>query len=197
MVLQEKTKLIKYYASAAKDNFFKIGKILTEIRNQKFFKESYDSFTEYLNSEDFEFNRRYAYKLIEVYEEFGDVPSMAQLGLAKLIQLTYVSDREEREALAVKAKDIPVSKLKDEVKLVKSIHRGFQRQDEDINIGDSQVDKCLRLGRDLISKIEALKTPLNEIKERVNSWVKFSDKFTETSSLKNEVIKKFEELKEV
>ena len=72
MSLSEKTNLIKGYSTGIKSNFLKIGKVLIEIRDKELFKESYDSFTQYLIGTDFKFTRDMAYKLMDVYKEFGE-----------------------------------------------------------------------------------------------------------------------------
>jgi len=71
-MLIEKTNLIQSYSKGIKSNFLKIGKILIEIRDKELWKESYNSFTQYLISADFEFQRTMSYKLMDVYKEFGE-----------------------------------------------------------------------------------------------------------------------------
>jgi len=82
-MLVEKTNQIKNYSKSIKDNFFKIGKVLIEIRDKELWKEKYKGFTEYLISEDFEFSRRMAYNLMDVYIEFGNVQPLHKLGISK------------------------------------------------------------------------------------------------------------------
>ncbi|GAG00453.1 unnamed protein product, partial [marine sediment metagenome] len=139
MSLNEKTNLIKGYSKAVKTNFIKIGKILIEIRDKELFKESHNSFTQYLISGDFQFNRDMAYKLMDVYKEFGeDNEKIDGLGITKLVELTYVKDKEVREELIEKAQTLTRDELREEVKkvreedLFKNIKRKAQRENQDV-----------------------------------------------------------------
>ncbi len=201
--LEAAENLIKSADLTSKKCFLAQGWALTQISEKKLFKPEFDTITEYLNSNRFGYSRRQAYHYIDIYEKYKDydVQTLHKIGISKLIRLARISDEEEREGLTKQATELSVEEVSDEVKsintekLTKEIHRSYQRQDEDVTEGDSQLDKCIRQGRDLIIKLDGLKLTLNELKEMVENWVKFSDKFTETSSLKQEVIKKLEELK--
>lgn len=184
-MLIEKTNLIKSYSTGIKSNFLKIGKILIEIRDKEFFKESYDSFTQYLISADFQFNRDMAYKLMDVYKEFGeDNKKIGGLGITKLVELTYVKDKEVREELTEKAKILTRDELREEVKkvkeddLYKGIKRKSQREDSDLQTeNDDPLAKCKRQAQSILSDIQRLSYPLNDMETRLKNWVKFSKKF--------------------
>jgi len=185
MSLQEKTNLIKSYSKAVKSNFFKIGNLLIEIRDKEFWNEKYKSFTEYLISEDFEFTRDMAYKLMDVYKEFGeDTKQIENLGIGKLIELTYVKDKEVREELIGKAKDLTEKEIREEVKkvkeedLFKNIKRKSQREDEDIYIeSDDPLAKCKRQAQSILQDIQRLSYPISDMETRLKNWIKFSKKF--------------------
>ncbi|GAH00883.1 unnamed protein product, partial [marine sediment metagenome] len=104
MSLKEKTEKIKDYSKSIKNNFLEIGKLMIEIRDKQLWNERYNSFTKYLESEDFDFNRRTAYKMMDVYSEYGNnIGLINKLGVGKLIELTYVADKEQREEITKKA----------------------------------------------------------------------------------------------
>lgn len=185
-MLQEKTNQIKNYSKSIKDNFFRIGKVLIEIRDKELFNEKYKSFTEYLISEDFEFTRTHAYKLIDVYEKFGVSTSIHSLDLSKLMELTYVPDKEKREELVKKTidEDLSVMELREEVQkvraedLYKGIKRKAQREDQDLYTeNDDPLAKCKRQAQSILQDIQRLSYPLNDMETRLKNWIKFSRKF--------------------
>ena len=185
MSLDEKTNLIKSYSTAVKTNFFKIGKILIEVRDKELWNEKYKSFTQYLISEDFQFTRDMAYKLMDVYKEFGeDNKKIENLGIGKLIELTYVKDKEVRKELLEKAEDLTRDELKKEVKkvkeedLFKQIKRKSQREDSDLYTeNDDPLAKCKRQAQNILQDIQRLSYPINNMEERLKNWIKFSRKF--------------------
>jgi len=185
MSLKEKTELIKNLSKAVKNNFLKIGKILIEVRDKELWNEEYKSFTQYLISEDFEFTRDMAYKLMDVYKEFGeDNRQIESLGIGKLIELTYVKDKEVREELIGKAKTLTRDELKEEVKkvreedLYKQIKRKAQREDQDLYTeNDDPLAKCKRQAQSILQDIHRLSYPINDMEERLKNWIKFSNKF--------------------
>jgi len=190
MSLKERTEKIKTYSKAIKTNFLKIGKVLIEVRDKEIWKEEYKSFTQYLISEDFEFSRRMAYNLMDVYVEFGNIQNLHQLGISKLIQLTYVPDKETREELIEKAKNLPYDKFKEEVEkvreedLYKQIKRKAQREDQDLYTeNDDPIAKCKRQAQSILQDIHRLSYPINDMEERLKKWIKFSNKFKEDKEI--------------
>ena len=184
-MLVEKTNLIKSYSIGIKTNFLKIGKILIEIRDKELWNEKYKSFREYLISEDFEFGKSMAYNLIDVYNEFGNNTELInKLGVAKLIELTYVKDKEVREELIDKAEDLTRDELKKEVKkvreedLFKDIKRKTQRENQDVYVeSDDPLAKCKRQAQNILQDIQRLSYPINNMETRLKKWVEFSKKF--------------------
>lgn len=205
MNLKDQTTMLKQYCLAVKQNYFKMGGILKNIRDKQLFKESYDNFTEYLESSDFEFTRQYAYKLIYLFEEYG--PVNPGLHLTKLLQITHVSDKEQREVIIQKAlnENLTRNEVKQEVqkinteRLYSSIERSSQREDSDLDTQiDSKLDKAKRIGNKIIDDLEAMKTPLNQMKTRIENWIQdFSEYSNELDTLKSVILKKNMELKEI
>ncbi len=187
MSLNEKTNLIKSYSTAVKNNFLKIGEVLIEVRDKELFKESHNSFTQYLESEDFDFNRRTAYKMMDVYLEYGNnLELVDKLGIGKLIELTYVADKEQREEITKKAieEDLSQQEIREEVKkvkeedLFKNIKRKAQRENEDVYIeSDDPLAKCKRQAQNILQDIQRLSYPINNMEIRLKKWIEFSKKF--------------------
>jgi len=205
-MLSEKTNLIKSYSKGIKSNFLKIGKILIEIRDKELFKESYNSFTQYLISVDFEFTRDMAYKLMDVYKEFGGDKQIENLGIGKLIELTYVKDKEIREELMNKAEDLTRDELKEEVKkvreedLYKQIKRKSQREDEDVYTeSDDPLAKCKRQAQNILQDIQRLSYPINDMETRLKNWIKFSKKFKdkEINKLKKAISNEWKKIRTI
>lgn len=183
MELQERTRLIQFYSKAVKSNFLTIGNILLEIRDKKLFKEEYDSFKEYLENSDFQFTRQYAYNMMDVIET--NVKSFDKLSISQWIHLTHVTDKQEREKLAVKAEKIEMTsdELGDEVKkinkdyLFKKNTRAAQREDTDLETKqDSKEDKRNRIFNEIMNDGDAL---INQVKiwiGRINNWITGSGK---------------------
>lgn len=206
-MLIEKTNLIKDYSKGIKSNFLKIGQLLIEIRDKELWKEKYKDFTEYLISEDFEFKRRMAYKLMDVYNQFGkDVQLLHKLGIGKLIELTYVPDKEKREEITRKAieENLTGEELREEVKkvkeedLYKQIKRKSQREDSDLYTeNDDPLAKCKRQAQSILQDIQRLSYPINNMETRLKNWVKFSRKFKdkEINKLKKAIASEWKKIK--
>ncbi len=198
--LDEKTNLIKHYCKAVKGNFLKIGELLIEVRNNELFKEKYETFVEYLDSQDFEFSKSYAYKIMNVYEEFSTI--LDSLPITKLIELTYVKDKVKREELLERAGDMPTAALKEEVKklskeeLFNRIHRQYQREDEEVFTSDDAYLKCERIGKEILSDLDGIKKPIFEINERIGKWIVFTRKFSnpDIDEIKSIILKKKSEI---
>ena len=193
MSLKEKTESIKNLSKTVKNNFLKIGKLLIEIRDKELWKEKYESFTQYLISEDFDFHRVTAYKMMDVYLEYGDnVELVEKLGFGKLIELTHVTDKEKREEITRKTikEDLSQQKIREEVKkikeeeLYKQIKRKAQREDQDLYTeNDDPLAKCKRQAQNILQDIHRLNYPINDMEERLKKWIKFSNKFKEDKEI--------------
>jgi len=206
-MLSEKTNLIKSYSKGIKSNFLKIGQILIEIRDKELFKESYDSFTQYFISVDFEFQRTMAYKLMDVYNQFGEnVQLLNKLGIGKLIELTYVPDKESREEITRKAieEDLSQQEIREEAKkikeedLYKQIKRKSQREDQDLYTkNDDPLAKCKRQAQNILQDIRRLSYPMNDMESRLEKWIKFSKKFKdkEINKLKKTIANEWKKIR--
>ena len=183
-MLKEKTKEIINLCSSIKTNFLDVGKILIEIRDKEIWKEDHKSFRDYLESQDIEFSRSMAYNLIDVHNKFGDMKETHKLGIGKLIQLTYIPDKEVRKELAKKAETLTRDELKQEVRRVSEeqtfnqIHRKALREDEDLVTADDDASaKCKRQANEILKDIEYLNRPMNDMKIRIEKWLEFCNKF--------------------
>lgn len=193
MPLEEKTEKIKSLSKAVKNNFLKIGKLLIEVRDKQLWNEKYKSFTQYLMSEDFDFHRVTAYRMMDVYTEYGnDQELVDKLGVGKLIELTYVADKEQREEITRKAieEDLSQQEIREEIRkvkeedLYKQIKRKAQREDENLYIeNDDPIAKCKRQAQSILQDIHRLSYPINDMEERLKKWIKFSSKFNEDKEI--------------
>lgn len=187
MLLNEKTNKIKDCSKSIKTNFLKIGELLIEIRDKELWNEKCKSFTKYLESEDFDFHRVTAYRMMDVYSEYGtNTELVAKLGIGKLIELNYVADKEVREGITKKAieEDLTESEIREEVKkireedLYKQIKRKAQREDENLYTeNDDPIAKCKRQAQSILQDIHRLSYPIKDMETRLKKWVVFSNKF--------------------
>jgi len=79
-------------------NLWKLGHILKKVKDDELWKKGFKSFTQFLESEDVDFTREYAYALMSIAELF-DEETVVQLGIAKLQIIGRVADEEEREEI--------------------------------------------------------------------------------------------------
>ncbi len=182
-MLNEKTKQIKSLCKSIKTNFLDVGKILIEIRDKELWKEKYNSFTGYLESEKFEFTRQYAYNMMDVQKLY--VKSFDKLSIAKLIELTYVREKKAREDITKKAikEELTTKEIREEI-LFKQIHRKSQREDEDLIVeNDDPLAKCFRLANNILQDINKLRVPMSDMDARIKTWINFSSKFKNNKEL--------------
>ena len=127
MILDDKTSELKWLAKSIKLNFLKIGQLLLTIRDNELFKEKYGSFNQYLESNDFEFSKGHAYKIMKVVADPKLVALCDTYSVTTLIQLTYITDKEKRDSIIAEAEE----NLDD---FSKTLKRTTQRQDSDLEI---------------------------------------------------------------
>jgi len=184
---------INSYVNATKNNLLKIGGLLKQVRDNELYKGlGFNTLSDYLDSGRFEFSRRHAFNLIKINDEFGAIPvqSLHSIGIAKLIEIAYVSDREIQEDLLANAPNMNILEVKNEVKkekdkkLFSDIERRFQREKPEVEVeGDSRLEKCKRQAQSILNDLEALKLPLNNMKERIKKWFLFSKEFDDDSDI--------------
>jgi len=199
--LESKTKEIKWLCQTITGNCFKIGKVLFGIRQDELYKEKYESFTDYLNSEEFSFGREYAYKLIKVFTEYQNTPKLAEtLPFRRLIEIIHVPNKEVREGLIQEASEILEAAGDKAPKLEefrKKVTRIAQRTNDIVEEGDSKKDKCLRLLNGLIfdlKEFDASRVALDSrIKDLGSMCLSFKDD-ENVIKLFNEVVSKWKEL---
>ena len=163
MDLTTKTNEIKWLAKGIKNNFLKIGQILIEIRDKELFAPKYTGLREYLDSQAFEFGHTTAYKMIDVYEKYGD-HNVGTLSLNKLLQLTKVEDKDVRQEMFDRALNVQSEGLSEADKqpnwddFTKQLHRTAQRTKGTLEVDyDSKEAKCLRLMTQFIEDLNLFK----------------------------------------
>lgn len=111
MLIQHFTDEVNLRCLGIKQTFLEIGKLLIDIRNNKYYEPKYANFTEYLKSGELNLCQRMSYNLISVYEKFGvQRVAVDNISLRTLIQLSYVSDKVMRDELVEEAKDVYTEK---------------------------------------------------------------------------------------
>lgn len=150
--LKEATASLHKLAEGIKTNFIQIGKLLLEIREKRLYKEKYNNFLDYIESENFEFGKSHAYRFMQIAEKFGNFPRVGKINFRTLIQLTYIPDKEKREEMLDEAKEI--YQKKDPEKFKSQVDRFVQRISEVTNKKDSHRDKTIRLFKEIYKKID-------------------------------------------
>lgn len=171
-MLETKTALINQLANSIKVNFVQIGKILTEIQDQKLYLDKYPSFTQYMESNEFQFSRRHGYRFMQAYQIVGGT-ECHNIPLNKIFALGHIPDEKIRQDLTPQPKAIDLNKES------KQIHRFSQRIDLDLETKeDSAKDKLLRQINVILEQIniyESIKADLdNSIKIAFNSGIKYA-----------------------
>ena len=181
-MIVEKTVQIKKLSNSVKTNFIDIGNLLKEIRDKEIYLEKYNTFTEYLESNEFMFCRNMAYKLIKVAEEYPDVERIQHLPLRTIIQLAYVPDRELREELDKEAVEVYQKKEKIN-EFYNKVKRSAKRTKETVTEGDSAELKCERILKQLINDIKIFNKTKEELNQRIAEGKKFSKKYQENNKI--------------
>ena len=80
-----------------------MGWTLNEIVTKELYKQiNYDSFEDFIDSDEFGYGRSQAYNWIKAYEEFkdiGNVQRLDKLGIRKLLAISAVKNIQERKEL--------------------------------------------------------------------------------------------------
>ena len=174
MEITSKTNEIKWLCKSIKNNFLRIGKLLIEVRTAEAYKPTYESFNQYLESEDFIFGKSMAYKIMRVFDEFGAVERVPQLSFRKLVQLVYVSDKEVRHQLvqqAITLKPVEIEPFK------QKLQRVVQRQNKTVTPTDSKRDKCVRQLNQITEEVDSAETIISALKLRVSKVLTFASEF--------------------
>ncbi len=137
----EITAVIKARSKTIVNSFLEIGKDLIELKEAC--KLEQVNFEEHIKKE-FSFGIKHAYKLIEVFEKFGEVASMRQIGITKLIILTHVPEEKIEEFIGL-AKELPVRQLN---KIVSGIGQE-STYSPNLSKTERKEDYILRLKRQL------------------------------------------------
>ncbi len=185
--------LIKSADLTTKKCFLTQGWALTQIHQKELFKDEFATFTDYLNSERFGYSRRQAYKYMNVYEKYKDydVHNMHKIGITKMIEIAFVSNREEREGILEKAPKLTIKEVKEEVKHTKRFTQNINKQ---VTQGDSLLIKTRRIGEELLNKSTELikeqevfknqfNEDLNNIETGLREWLGMIKSYPENKEL--------------
>lgn len=202
MNLQEKTSEVKHYSNAIKSNFMKIGELLKEIQFKKLYEEKYNSFNQYLLSEEFTFGKVTAYKMIKVYDTFKDVHNLNNINVTTLVEIAYCKDKEIRDDITEDLVNMPENPpLKEIEKFKNKVERSTQRTKEEVEVPiDSLRDKCLRqmkqVNKDLYQYKQLKEKTEFNFKRTVSKLIIFSQRFEDEEVLneKAKMMKEYEGL---
>jgi len=197
-MLIEKTEQIKQNCNNIKSNFMDIGMLLVEIQEKGIYAESFVSFSEFLDSSEFDFSRRHAYRFMELYRKFNNIEYVETIPMRTLLEIAKVRDCDVRESLISQGKE--AYRDSDPVRLdkfQKRIERAIPRMNERVSSSDSKEAKIARLLNDLINDIDKFKAIYASFFDKVRKTMSLSDssKSENIISLRKEAILKLAELK--
>lgn len=174
-MIKEKERIIQNYLQVTKGNFIKIGGLFKEILQKQLYKElDFNSFEEYADSarfkELFQMKSRHAFNMIEVNNKFGDVQLqlLQSVGISKLIEIAYVSNRESREDLVKRAPDLNLDEVKKEVKKISP---------EKKPLIDTPSENYYKL----IREFNNFKAQLEQVNELYDKYLVWKEKSTQIS----------------
>lgn len=190
MLIQHFTDEVNLRCLGIKQTFLEIGKLLIDIRNNKYYEPKYLNFTEYLKSGELNLCQRMSYNLISVYEKFGvQRVAVDNISLRTLIQLSYVSDKVMRDELVEEAKDVYTEKTGVK-EFYNKIKRVTKRTNPVVRGGDTQRDKVYRLLKSFLTDIDTLKNTYDSMYNQCNSLMRLAFKYNddvEIKGLKDEI----------
>ncbi len=184
MQLAEYTTLIKNFCNSTKCGFFKLCELLSRLNKSKKYKESYNTFEEYIQQEGFEFTSRHAYNYIRIWDTFGSkllpgdanfVKLFHKVKITELLQISNIPDREVREELVESA-------VKGEITSTQIAEAKSLKVEDSprIDISAERKFKLIREFPNLVSEI-------TRIKEQIEIWIKKSKEFKELDSKRAEL----------
>lgn len=151
-------------ANLAQQNLWTMCTKLKEMRDGKLYKElGYQNFENYCENE-VGMKRRYAYKYISIIEntDLKNVPSMAQIGVAKLSLLATLSGEQQQEVSEkVNLEETTVKELKAEIDKLKKDNSELERKsrfdDSEKASLQARLDDTGNAMRSVAQKVEELK----------------------------------------
>lgn len=171
--LEEKTNIIKSLLKSWTNNILSIGKELSEIKEQKLYKDKYKNFNEY-TLDAFGFTDASAYRYVDVYRKYGQNVSrwdkMKDYGMRVLLMSIHVPDEHFDEMLDI----IEKSPLKGHTNLAKEVKR-FSKQvgsQPRYTKDDSEhILKAKREAQSLIEKFEDFKELKLNLQISIEKWI--------------------------
>ena len=170
--LQEKVALIRHYLKSNINNTLAIGKELTEISEQKLYKDDYNSFEDFVK-DTFNISRQYAYNFIKLYKKYGNnvkaFDRYKDLGMTLLIVSLYVPEEKLEEVLET------AKALKDEGKDVEVISREIRRLGKVVGteVSNDKEEHVLRLKR----QFDALNDTLKNVRIAFENWIEGANRY--------------------
>ncbi len=150
MTPDEKIEAVTNLKQNMEENFVQLGQLLSDIRKTKLFKfKGYKTFKEFVENE-FNMNGSFAAKIISNFELFireldVDEHSAKEIGLDKLNMikpLVNKADFNEKLDWIKKAKELPTTELREEIKEIREINKNKEKTMKDVFI-EQYIEKMV------------------------------------------------------
>jgi len=150
MTPDEKIEAVTNLKQNMEENFVQLGQLLSDIRKTKLFKfKGYKTFKEFVENE-FNMNGSFAAKIISNFELFireldVDEHSAKEIGLDKLNMikpLVKQSEFSEKHDWIKKAKELPTTELREEIKEIREINKNKDKTMKDVFI-EQYIEKMV------------------------------------------------------
>jgi len=150
MTPDEKIEAITNLKHTMEENFVQLGQLLSDIRKTKLFKfKGYKTFKEFVENE-FNMNGSFAAKIISNFELFireldVDEHSAKEIGLDKLNMikpLVNQADFNEKHDWIKKAKELPTTELREEIKEIREQKKNKDKSMKDVFI-EQYIEKMV------------------------------------------------------
>jgi len=195
--LNERTESICEHERTAVKSFMGIGSDLQHVNTKRLYKARYNTFEDYIidckKQGKFKFGVKHAYKIIGVYEKFGNVASMRQteIGLAKLIILAQVPEEHVDEFIEmVQDKNVSTRQLEADVQRSKGRVGSESHYADTLTKPARRIDHLSKLKREhngsLKEEYERIIRVVGSFKEKENNWLNGAKKHSELRDEINE-----------
>jgi hypothetical protein len=205
--IQHHTERIIQNQKEIKQSFWEIGERLVKIRDLiKENKSSFSSFEQYFYEQGFEFSHKHAIKIMKIVTDFSDIRDYAaQVNLGRLIEITYVPDKELREELVkeVIEKNLTQTEIRKKVKALKKSKIGEPPDyipEKDLDEKENIEEYRLKIKRDaenLINEMKSIEQEFSYLEQKKSDLIETANLFIERVSSKFPEEEILEEVKKV
>lgn len=181
---EEVVNSIRNRGKRTKLEILETGKELCMVRDSESYKDwGYSSMKEFLDSNDFGFSRSHASNFMRIFDKFGyllsgdGVQELESFTLTKLLQETYVTDRDIRESITLEVKP-------DIQKVEKDAKRISQRLDSDLEVKQDSLElKADRQGDLILNQLDSRDKVNEYLSNMITNWLNIVIKYPENDKL--------------